>query len=50
MTTDRRSHLTALALALFVTVSIFSGVSQLAAPTHAGQQLAQMTSPAPSNS
>ena len=41
MTDDRRTRTTALALALVVTLAIFSGVVQLSSPTHAPSLLAQ---------
>ncbi len=47
--TDRRSiQSTAAALALVITLALFSGVSQLAAPSHASPMLAKaMQSQAP---
>jgi hypothetical protein len=35
-------HAAALTMALFTTLVIFSGVSSLSAPSHAGAQLAQV--------
>jgi hypothetical protein len=37
-----RRHAAALVLALLTTLAIFSGVSQLSSPAHAGAQLAQV--------
>lgn len=42
MTTPRSHHAVALVLAVFITLTIFSGVSSLAAPDHAGAMLAQV--------
>jgi hypothetical protein len=39
---SNRHHAAALVLALLTTLAIFSGVSQLSSPTHAGVQLAQL--------
>jgi hypothetical protein len=39
--TDRRPHAIAAALALVLTLALFSGVSQLAAPSHASPMLVQ---------
>lgn len=48
MTDRRTARFTAFALALFLTLSIFSGVSGLAAPEHASPLLAKaMQSKAP---
>jgi len=50
MTTPRRHHAVALVLSVFITLTIFSGVSSLAAPEHAGAMLAQVATSTPSSS
>jgi hypothetical protein len=47
MTTRRPHQAFAFALSLIVTLSIFSGVSSLAAPEHAGQLLVKAPVSAP---
>lgn len=44
MNTTRTPRLVAFALALMMTLTIFSGVTSLSAPDHAGQWLAQVNS------
>jgi hypothetical protein len=50
LSTPLAAHGAALALALVVTLSIFSGVTSLSAPSHAGAHLAQVTSATPVHS
>jgi hypothetical protein len=45
--TTKTHHVAALALSLLVTLGIFSGVTGLSAPSHAGQMLAEATVAAP---
>jgi hypothetical protein len=47
MNTRRPQQAAALALSLILTLAIFSGVSSLSAPQHAGQMLVQATAAAP---
>lgn len=47
MTTRRQPQAVALVLALVLTLAIFSGVSGLAAPEHAGPMLAKAVQTAP---
>ena len=43
----RTAHAAALALSLVMTLAIFSGVVQLSSPSHAGAELAQVQTSAP---
>ena len=45
--TTRTLHAAALALSLVMTLAIFSGVSQLSSPSHAGAVLAQIQATQP---
>lgn len=44
--TTRTAHIAAFALSLVMTLGIFSSVTSLSAPSHAGAQLAQAAQPA----
>ena len=50
LTTPLAAHGAALVLALVVTLSIFSGVTSLSAPSHAGAHLALVTAAIPVHS